>query len=106
MVEQLMSLASQAAIVIGIMVFIVSVITQVTKGWGFLDRIPTKIQVYVTSLVLCCIGLAVYISYSKAAFIWYYIVVAIILSFFVSLVATDGWDALSELWKRSQKKED
>ncbi len=88
---------------IGVIAFVTSVITQVTKTWGFLDKIPTTIQVYVTSLVLTVLAVVIYIQFNKMAMVWYYIVGAVILSFFVSFVVTNGWDQLSELWSRFNK---
>lgn len=88
---------------VGIIAFVTAVITQVTKGWGFLDRIPTALQVYVTSLVLTVLTVLVYLQWNNMKIIWYYIVGAVILSFFVSFVVTNGWDQLSELWSRYNK---
>ncbi len=88
---------------IGVIAFVTSVVTQVTKTWGVLDKIPTTIQVYVTSLVLTVLAVVIYIQFNKMAMVWYYIVGAVILSFFVSFVVTNGWDQLSELWSRFNK---
>jgi len=86
--------------VIGILAIAISVITQVTKTWGFLDKIPTAIQVYVISLILTVLALVIYLQVQNLTFVWYYIVGAILLSFFVSFVTTNGWDQLIVLCKR------
>ena len=92
--------------VIGVLAFVVSVITQVTKGWGFLNRIPTAIQVYVTSLVISVLGIVIYLQVKGFKIVWYYIVGAIVLSFFIAFVSTYGWAQLKELWNRSKFKKE
>jgi len=88
---------------VGVIAFVTSVITQVTKSWGFLDKIPTAIQVYVTSLLLTVISVIVYLQFNNMKLVWYYIVGAVILSFLVSFVVTNGWEQLSELWSRFKR---
>lgn len=100
--ENLIGNVTMLLTVIGVLAFAVSVITQVTKGWGFLDKIPTAIQVYVTSLVLTVLGIIIYLQVKGYKIVWYYIVGAIILSFFISFVSTNGWDQLESLWKRTK----
>lgn len=104
MAEGLINLISQFTILLGGLAFVTSVVTQVTKGWGILNRIPTKIQVSLTSLILCVIVLFVYLDYYAVTFVWYYLAGTVLLSFFVALITTDGWEALLELWKRSRKE--
>ena len=101
--ESLISNVLILVTVIGILAIAISVITQVTKTWGFLDKIPTAIQVYVISLLLTVLVLVIYLQVQNLTFVWYYIVGAIILSFFVSFVTTNGWDQLIVLCKRFYK---
>jgi len=90
--------------VIGVLAFLTSVVTQVTKSFSFLNKIPTALQVSVTSLILTVLTVIIYIQYNNMRMVWYYIVGAILLSFFVSFVVTNGWDQLYELWNRFYKK--
>lgn len=90
--------------ILGGFAFLVNTITQVTKAWGFLNKIPTALQVYVTSLVLVIVSMFVYIQYNKMTFVWYYLVGSIIFSFLVSFVAMYGWSQLRELWNRYNNK--
>ena len=55
--------------IIGVMAFLVSVITEVTKGIGFLSKVPTDVQVIVLSVVLCLLAYFAYASYIGAAII-------------------------------------
>lgn len=104
--ENLIANITMILTVIGVLAFVVSVITQVTKGWGFLNRIPTAIQVYVTSLVISVLGIVIYLQVKGFKIVWYYIVGAIVLSFFIAFVSTYGWAQLKELWNRSKFKKE
>ena len=104
--ENLIANITMILTVIGVLAFVVSVITQVTKGWGFLNRIPTVIQVYVTSLVISVLGISIYLQVKGFKIVWYYIVGAVVLSFFIAFVSTNGWEQLKELWNRSKYKKE
>lgn len=104
--ENLIANITMILTVIGVLAFVVSVITQVTKGWGFLNRIPTAIQVYVTSLVISVLGIIIYLQVKGFKIVWYYIVGSIVLSFFIAFVSTYGWAQLKELWNRSKFKKE
>lgn len=100
LISILVTYSALLATIVGGYAFLVNVITEVTKKWGILDKIPTAFQVYVTSLILTVVSMFVYIQYNKMAFVWYYIVGAIILSFFVSFVSIYGWEQMRALWNR------
>lgn len=104
MVETILSYASQVILLIGVLAFIISVLTEVTKNLTFLKVIPTDVQVIVLSIVLCIIALFAYASYANMTVLWYYVPAAIILAFVVAFVAMYGWEKLSELWKRFGKE--
>lgn len=92
--------------VIGVIAFITSVITQVTKEWKVFNKIPTAIQVYITALIITVISIVVYLQVKGFKIVWYYIVGAIILSFFISFVTTNGWEQLKTLWDRMKYKKE
>ena len=104
LISNLVQYSVLALTILGVLAFVVSVITQVTKSWGFLNKIPTAAQVYVTSLILTVLTVIIYIQYSNMKLVWYYIIGAILLSFFVSFVVTNGWDQFYALWNRFYKK--
>ena len=85
---------------IGVLAFLVSVITEVTKNIGFLAKIPTDLQVIVLSTTLCLFIYLAYVSYSGIAIQWFYIFACIIASFIVAFVAMYGWDKLVTLYNR------
>jgi hypothetical protein len=91
-----------AILVISILVFLVSVITEVTKKLPFLNKIPTDIEVFVLSIVLTVVAAFLVAGYKALPITWYFILAAIIAGFFVAFVAMYGWTKLYELWQRFQ----
>lgn len=90
--------------VIGVLAFLVSVITEVTKDVSFLRKIPTDIQVIVLSVVLCITAYLTYTSYYVIVVHWYYITACIMVAFIVSFVAMYGWDKFTTLYSRFNKQ--
>lgn len=91
--------------VIGVIAFMVSVITQVLKGVGIFNKIPTDILVFVLSIVLTVTSFIAYMQYIQQTIIWYMILAAIMAGFIVAFVAMFGWEKLSDLWSRFNKKD-
>lgn len=79
---------------------LISVITEFTKEIGFLNKIPTPLQVLVLSLIICVVAFFAFISYMKIAFAWYYLVAVIFISFIIAIITAKGWDYLIEIVKR------
>lgn len=89
--------------VIGVLAFIVSLVTQVFKGVGALAKFPTDILVLVLSIGITVTAFVAYMQYIQQGIIWYMIIAAILAGFIVAFVAMFGWEKLSELWKRFYK---
>lgn len=89
--------------IIGILAFLVSVITEVTKNLSVLVKIPTDLQVIVLSIMLCEALYLTYVSYMSMTAKWYYIVVCLVAAFIVAFVAMYGWDKLTTLYSRFKK---
>lgn len=96
---------AQILAIIGVLAFLVSVITQVFKGVSVLSKIPTDILVFVLSIGLTVVVFIAYMQYIQQAIMWYMILAAIIAGFIVAFVAMYGWEKFSELWKRFNKEE-
>lgn len=88
---------------IGLIAFVVSVITAVTKEIGVLKKIPTSLQVLVLSVLLSPFALGAYSSYSGVKMEWYAWVCSVICGFISAFVAMYGWDKLSEMYSRFRK---
>lgn len=97
------TLITSAVIAVGILAFVISVITEVTKNIGFLAKIPTSLQVIVLSLILTPLAVVAYASYANIALTWYIIVGSVIAGFFVAFICMYGWDKLSEIYNKFKK---
>lgn len=89
--------------VIGILAFLVSVVTQVFKGVGILSMIPTDALVLVLSIGITVSAFVAYMQYIQMTILWYMILAAILAGFIVAFVSMYGWEKLTELWKRMSK---
>lgn len=103
--EGLLQYATLLIAIIGALAFMVSVITQVFKGVGVLSKIPTDILVFVLSIGLTVTAFIAYMQYIQQTIIWYMILAAIMAGFVVAFIAMYGWEKLSDLWARFNKKE-
>lgn len=90
-------------LLIGILTFTVNVIVEITKGVYPLNQVHTNYYVVGLSLMLSILSYFIYLSYSKAAFIWYYLVAAIVIGFIVAYCAMFGWEKLIKLYQESTK---
>ena len=102
--ELLMQYITYALIAIGVLAFLVSAITQVIKEMPGLKNIQTNVVALVTSIILCPLAVIVLCIYFNMSILWYYIVGAVIAAFIVYLVATGGWEKVSEMWNRTKYK--
>lgn len=97
---------SQVIVFIGVMAFIVSVVTEALKKWKwFEEKVPTALTVICLSLILCpaCMfGLA---AYYGIAIEWFMVFAAFIAAFIVALVSMDGWERVTELAGRMIRKQ-
>jgi hypothetical protein len=86
--------------IIGVLAFLVSVITEVTKKIGFLAKIPTDFQVIVLSIVLCQVAYFAYTSKFSIEIQWYYVAGCFIAAFIVSFISMYGWEKFTTLYNR------
>lgn len=102
--ETLMQYITYALMAVGALAFLVSIITQVIKEMPGLKNIQTNVVALVTSIILCPLAVIILCVYFKMQILWYYIVGAVIAAFIVYLVATGGWEKVSEMWNRTKYK--
>ena len=102
--EVLMQYVTLALIVIGALAFLVSVITQVIKEMPWISKIQTNAVALVISLILCPLAVVILCIWLEITIVWYYIVASVIAAFIVYLVATGGWEKVSEMWNRTKYK--
>lgn len=89
--------------IIGAMATFVTIVTEFTKTWGFLDRIPTSLQVLAVSMLVSVLSVVIYVQMQKATMVWYYIAGAVVLGWIVAYVSMYGWEKLTEMWGRFKK---
>ena len=104
-INEMMQYVSYLLIAIGVMAFIVSVITQVIKSWPGLDRLPTSAVVIVLSLLLCPASFVAMMSWMKQPIRWWYLFACMIAAFVVALLSMDGWERVREIWDHTGYKE-
>ena len=101
--EIIMQYITYALIAIGILAFFVSAITQVIKEMPGLKNVQTNIVALVISIILCLVAVPIIcLAILQIAIVWYYFIAAVIAAFLVYLVATGGWEKLSEIWTRTK----
>ena len=100
--ETLMQLVTYALMAIGVLAFLVSIITQVLKEMPGLKQIQTNAVALAVSLILCPVALIVACQYFKIVIIWYYVFASFIAAFVVYLVSTGGWERVHEMWNRTK----
>lgn len=83
---------------------LISVITEFTKQIGFLKKIPTSLQVLVTSIIVCELCLFAYLTYAEIHVVWYYPVAVFFAAFIIAIICTQGWEYLLGIWSRFYKK--
>ena len=104
--DELMMYATLMLMVLGVMAFVVSVITQVIKNLPWFKDIPTSVVVFVLSLILCPTTLVALLAWLDEPIAWYMIFACVVAAFMVALISMDGWERVAEIWNRSKFKSD
>ena len=86
--------------VLGVLAFIVSVIVQMTKTLPLIVKIPTQLYAIILSQIVTLVAFFGYANYSAFSIKWYYVVLVIFAGFIVSMVTTNGWTGVKDLWNR------
>lgn len=97
--------ATRIIMFIGVMAFIVSVITESLKKWQWFDKtVPTALTVILLSLILCPATMLGLMAYYGVVIEWYAVFASFIAAFIVALVAMDGWERVTELAEKLIRK--
>lgn len=87
---------------IGVLAFIVSLITQVIKEMPGLRKIQTNVVALAISLILCPVTVVIACQYFKIVIVWYYVFASFLAAFVVYLVSTGGWERIAKMWDRTK----
>lgn len=101
---ELMQFLSYALTAIGVLAFLVSVITQAVKELPILKNVQTNIVALAISVILCPLAVMIACQYFKIVIVWYYVFASFIAAFIVYLVSTGGWERVAEMWNRTRYK--
>ena len=94
---------SVAVAFVGLMAFLVSVITEGLKRIKWIEE-RIAITVIVLSLVLCPTSLIALFAWMKQPIEWEEVFASFLAAFVVALVAMDGWEKIRELADRTIPK--
>ena len=92
--------AAIGIIVLGVLGFVVSMVTQAIKNVGKLQGIATNIVVLVLSIVVTLTTFFGTMQYFNIPILWYYVFSAVLLGCFVAVIATNGWKFVFEAWNK------
>ena len=101
--NDLISYGTTLTAIIGVLAFIVSVITQVIKEMPLIADIPTSLLVITLSISMTPAAYIAYAQYRYMQIHWYMIAASIIAGFFVAFVAMFGWEKISDIYSRMIK---
>lgn len=93
-------------LIISVLAFVVSAVTEVTKNVSFLKKIPTQLQVIVLSVVLTVGTYVGYCMYVGSEITFFYVFASFFGGFVVALVAQNGWESVRRLYDRVSSKKD
>lgn len=103
-VQALTQISALIVAFVGVMAFLVSVITEVLKKLEWVDRMPTALVVILLSLIVCPVGVLALAACFKVPVDGFVLFASFIAAFFVALVAMDGWERVTELAKKFIRK--
>lgn len=86
--------------IIGMLAFVVSLITQLLKDLPGIEKVPTKLFVIIVSLIVTLAALFMYVAFAGLQLLWYYVLLAIFAALVVAFIAIYGWDTFKELKDR------
>jgi len=101
---ELIALVSEFLMVISVLAFIISIITQVIKKLPGVERIPAELLVICLSLVITLLTFFGYVTYTGRTVVWYEVVAAFICGFIVAFIAMFGWEKFHKLWSEFRHK--
>lgn len=100
--EVFLQYATYALMAIGVLAFLVSIITQAIKEMPGLKKIQTNVVALAVSMIICPISVVIVCQYFKIVIAWYYVFASFVAAFIVYLVSTGGWEKVTKMWNRTK----
>lgn len=100
--EAFIQYVTYALMAVGVLAFLVSMITQVLKELPKVKEIQTSVVALAVSMILCPLAVIIVCQYFRIVIVWYYVFASFIAAFIVYLVATGGWERVTEMWNRTK----
>ena len=103
--ENLINNLSTILIAVAIICTVTSIITQFTKEWGMLKKVPTSLVVVILSTSITLVVFIAFMSYKNYTVTWYMFMAAVVAGIVIAYITCNGWDSLIKLFKRFYKKD-
>lgn len=103
-VSYLLEMGSVILAIVAALTVATTLIVEVIKG--LFEKVPTNFVAVVVSLALTIVSMAVACSVLNVQVLWYYIVGAVVLGFFVSYAAMFGFDKLKAAFAKLKEYKD
>lgn len=97
-ISQLMEIGSIILAVVAALTVTTTLIVEVVKG--LFAKVPTNFVAVVVSLTLTIVGMSVACSMLQVPILWYYVVGAVVLGFFVAYAAMFGFDKFKAAFEK------
>lgn len=94
-INSVLSFGSVLLFVVAVLVIICTVITEVIKK--VCPKVPANILAVATAMVITVLAVIIVCAVLDIAVLWYYIVGAVLLGFFVAYAAMFGFDKFKEI---------
>lgn len=99
--SNLLELGSAVLAVVAVLTIMTTLIVEVIKG--LFPKVPTNFVAVFVSLALTIVAMAVACAMLQVPVMWYYIVGAVVLGFFVAYAAMFGFDKFKEAIDKIKK---
>lgn len=89
--------------IVGVLVVVTNIITQVLKKLTW-DKLPTNILAVLIAMALTLAVFFAFCQINSVAVVWYTVVAAVVMGFFVAYAAMFGFDKLKEAIAQIEQK--
>lgn len=103
-IENFATIMSVLMLFVSMCAFFTALVVEGLKSISTIDKIPTKLVVYVVAVVLTTPIFIAMMAFLKQPIEWFMIFGSFLASFVVAKVSMNGWDDITELKGRLFKK--